>query len=303
MSTSDVTTIGEVLDGALLNLGGRDPATPVSEGVPTHSDLSAMPGLPVPGERGATDGAIKRVPQPTPASLGRLSSGLWVPVGRREAGGLLDSPRLLRLYFRLRDETSRARWKYADDVRSGTLYFRGYAFEWIEPHTFVFELTTLARSLGLSENELADDLRSLFASGHLDALHFGIESAWDAVTSAQGFGVPVSRLIGVYEPYDCENWAPCAVYMRPLAGSFVRMPKEAGEVKAEMLRLLVWLYLHATFRRRSLSYHGRTYRLVAGELVISFAELERELGVPQRQVGRWASYALRDGLGQVRFVL
>jgi hypothetical protein len=84
--------------------------------------------------------------------------------------------------------------------------------------------------------------------------------------------------------------------MRPLKAGFVRMPKEAGEVSAEMLRLLVWLYLHATFRGREVAHRGRPYRLGKGEVVASLADLERVLGVHRRQVARWAAYAQRDGL-------
>lgn len=282
--------------GALLNHGGSDPAASVSESLSAYGHLSRVPELSVSGERETGDGAIERAPQPSPSPQVKQLSGFWVPVERGELHELLNHPSwVLRLYFRLRDETYRARWEYGQEYQD-YIYFRGFPFKWIKAHTFLFEPPDFARAVDLNVGQLYGGLKTLFTLGYLDALHFGVEVDEEQVCSVEGFGWPVSELIGPGE-YDGDlDFVLALVHMQPLAGSFVRIPKEAGDVSPGMLRLLVWLYLHATFRGRTLTYRGRHRRLAPGELMASLSDLERELGVHRKQVSRWAGYALRDEL-------
>ncbi len=283
----------EAGDG-LSDDGRGDPTALLSDVVPADKHMPGLPGLPLPGQRAVAAEAGECSEQPP--SEGRALSGLWVPVRRQDVAKLTkERPELLRLYFRLRDETYRAQWRYGQDYQDG-IYFRGLFYEWIIPHTFLFDLGEFAPTVGLSPCQLHTNLKRLFALGYLDALHFGVQFD-DEVTSVEGFGLPVSTLLGPGWGYDHEiDWTPTAVYIEPLTGGFVRMPKEAGLVSAGMLRLLAWLYLHATFRSHLAFHHRRSYHLVPGDVLASFADLGRELDEDRRQVSRWAGYALRDGL-------
>lgn len=223
-------------------------------------------------------------------------SGLWVPVSRRELTELLEYPGPLRLYFLLCDETYRARWQYGEDY-SDQIYYRGMVFEFVEPHTFLFDLPELAEVLRFPESHLVDLLKVFFRHGYVDALHLGVRVDEESVQAAESYGLPVSELIGTGGEYDRDAWHPAAVHMQPLTGGYLRMPKEAGDVPADMLRFLVAVYLRARYRDKStVFYKGKYHTLQAGELLLSTGELAEQLSVHREQVHRWATYAVRDGL-------
>jgi hypothetical protein len=219
---------------------------------------------------------------------------MWIPVGRREMKALFDSPGLLHLCCLLRDETYRAQWTYADNDPTGWIYFRGVCFESIEPHTFLFDLDEQAERFGISSAAYWRALRILMDQGHLDALHIDFENE---LFEQYGQGTPIQSLLGYYEDYDRDaGWTPSLLHMPPLPGGFIRIPKETLYRPTNMLRMLVWLHLRATFRGREVVHRGRTYQLGKGEVVASLSDLERAIGVHRRQISRWAEYALRDGL-------
>ena len=170
--------------------------------------------------------------------------------------------------------------------------------EWITEHTYLFDLADFALTAGLSPRQLRVDLKYLFDDGYLDGLHFDLYWNDEEVWSMEGYGSPITELIGPGGEYDHElDWTPNAAYMPPLDGGYVRMPKEAGAVTAEMLRFLATIYLRVRFREKStLHYKGTYHSLGAGEAIVSVGELAEELGVHREQVHRWAAYALRDGL-------
>ena len=151
-------------------------------------------------------------------------------------------------------------------------------FEFVEPHTFLFELPSLAAALGVAELDLVGTLKMLFRRGYLDALHLGVQVGEESVCAAESYGLAVSDLIGIGGEYDGETWTPTAVHMQSLTGGFLRMPKEAGDVPADMLRFLVAVYLRARYRDKStVFYKGKHHTLEAGELLLSVGELAEEL--------------------------
>ena len=267
-------------------------------GVPGEDYPLGITSSPTPGQSEATL-RVRECPRQAAAEGGRPRV-LWVPAGRRPLKELLrEDPDLLKVYFRLCDETSRAQWRYCD---TDSTFFRGICSDWIRPRTFLFDPQEFASEFKLSERKTSAHLRHLYVRGYVDALHFGIEVGEEESTAAESYGIPVDELIGPEGPQGCVqplNWSPAAVYMESPSGAkggFVRMPKEAGGVSGQMLRLLAWLYLNATFRGRQKMYRKSLRVLSPGEVVASYADLGRILEVDRRQVSRWGEYALRDGL-------
>ncbi|MCL5734410.1 MAG: hypothetical protein M1274_02290 [Actinobacteria bacterium] len=217
-------------------------------------------------------------------------------ISRNEARELINSPSLLRPYFRLSDETAHAMWTYDDPP----FYYRGRKFERVRPHTYLFDLREFAAECGLTEHQLYTDLKELFARGCLDALHFRIRRSREDLgdlRSAEGFGCPLPDLMEPSDDFEGRtDWMPSAVYMEPPGRDFVKMPKDAWQVRQDVLRLLIRIYIDASYHTHKVHCQGRFRLLEPGDLLLSFADLEREFGVHRRQIMRWASYASRDGL-------
>lgn len=222
---------------------------------------------------------------------------MWVPIGRREVEALFESPVLVQLCCILRDETCRAQWTYGREHQD-EIYFRGLIFEWIRPNTYLFDPVKLAARLSLTVTELRANLGELAQRHIVDSYHDGLEVTEQAVTSRVGYGLPPDELMLSTDDCRRDGCSLAAVHMKPLAGGYVRIPQAAIHVRANMLRMIVWLHLNATFRvdGRTVKHRGHWYALERGEVAASYAELERILGVHRRQISRWAEYALRDQL-------
>jgi len=223
-------------------------------------------------------------------------SGVWVPVGRGEAHQLLRESRLLRLYLVLRDQCSRASWRYGggDDP----IFYRGWSFEWIASRTYLFDLDELAKTLATSPDQLTSDLRLFASRDLLESLHLGMSfGPYGEGCCTETHGPPLSDFLSPWKDDGDRGWMPSAVRMAKPRSGYVPMPKEATQVEDGLMVFLVTLYLRARYRKSSfVDYRGRSYRLNRGEIIVSVSELAREFGVHRQQVKRWADYALRDGL-------